>query len=82
MAKQKFLTSLILTIFLGMPICVLAERPVSGSAAAQGETEETTTPNLFGYPASAMCLNPMLWPCGPSWEHRGLLSSDRGLSLG
>ncbi len=67
MAKQKFLTSLILTIFLGMPICVLAERPVSRSAAAQGETEETTTPGLFGIPSvgyvfepDALALRPIL----------------------
>ena len=56
MAKQKFLTSLILTIFLGMPICVLAERPVSGSAAAQGETDETTTPDLFGDTQRRLCV--------------------------
>ena len=48
-----------------MPICVLAERPVSGSAAAQGETDETT--DLFRIPSvgyvfepDALALRPIL----------------------
>ena len=67
MAKQKFLTSLILTILLGMPIGVLAERPVSRSTAAQGEIDETMVPNLFGIPSvgyvfepDALALRPIL----------------------
>ena len=46
MAKQKLLASLIVTILLELPICVLAE------------TEETTVPNLFGVPSVGYVLEP------------------------
>jgi len=67
MAREKFLVSLILTILPGLPICTLAERSVLRSAAAQGETEETSNTGVFGVPSvgyvfepEALALRPIL----------------------
>ena len=64
MAKQESLTLLILTILLGLPICALAEGPVSGPAAAQDETEETTVFSIpsvgYVFEPEALALRPIL----------------------